>query len=68
MKTVTYSVPAIHCEHCIHTVEMEVGEVPGVKAVKADLDTKNVMVNFDEPATEDKIKQSLNEIDYPVAV
>ncbi|HET9906804.1 MAG TPA: heavy-metal-associated domain-containing protein [Anaerolineales bacterium] len=66
MTTVTYSVPAMHCGHCIHTVEMEVGELQGVQTVKADLPTKKVQITFDTPATEDKIKALLAEIDYPV--
>ena len=33
MTTVTYSVPGIHCMHCTHTIEMEVGELEGVKSV-----------------------------------
>lgn len=66
MTTVTYSVPAIHCGHCIHTVEMEVGELQGVQTVKADLDAKKVQVTFDAPASEEKIKTLLAEIDYPV--
>jgi copper chaperone len=65
MNTVTYSVPAMHCGHCIHTVEMEVGELEGVQAVKADLDTKKVQITFDTPASEEKIKALLAEIDYP---
>ncbi len=66
MTTVTYSVPAMHCGHCIHTVEMEVGELQGVQAVKADLDTKEVQITFDAPASEENIKALLAEIDYPV--
>jgi len=67
MTTVTYSVPAIHCMHCTHTIEMEVGELQGVKSVKADLDTKKVEIAFDDPANEEKIKALLQEIEYPVA-
>ena len=67
MTTVTYSVPAIHCMHCTHTIEMEVGELQGVKSVKADLDTKKVEIAFDTPASEEKIKSLLQEIEYPVA-
>lgn len=67
MKTVTYSVPAIHCNHCLHTIEMEVGEVPGVEAVKADLNDKRVMIRFDDLANEEQIKAVLTEINYPVA-
>jgi copper chaperone len=67
MTTVTYSVPAINCAHCTHTIEMEVGELQGVESVKADLNTKNVTITFGAPASEDKIKALLTEIEYPVA-
>ncbi len=66
MTTVTYSVPAIHCGHCTHTIEMEVGELQGVQSVKADEMTKKVQVTFEAPASEEKIKTLLAEIDYPV--
>ena len=65
MTTVTYTVPAIHCEHCIHTIEMEVGELQGVQTVKADEATKKVVISFDTPADETKIKALLSEINYP---
>ncbi|MBK9007730.1 MAG: copper ion binding protein [Anaerolineae bacterium] len=65
MTTVTYSVPAMHCDHCTHTIEMEVGELQGVQAVKADLNTKKVQITFDTPASEQSIKALLSEIDYP---
>jgi len=66
MTTVTYSVPAIHCAHCTHTIEMEVGELQGVQSVKADMNTKKVEIKFDAPASEEKIKALLAEIEYPV--
>lgn len=65
MTTVTYSVPAMHCDHCTHTIEMEVGELQGVQTVKADLNTKKVQIIFDTPASEQSIKALLSEIDYP---
>ncbi len=65
MTTVTYTIPAIHCGHCTHTIEMEVGELKGVQAVKAEQDTKKVTITFDEPASEEKIKTLLAEINYP---
>lgn len=65
MTTVTYSVPAIHCGHCTHTIEMELGELKGVQSVRAEQDTKKVTVTFDEPASEEKIKTLLAEINYP---
>jgi copper chaperone CopZ len=65
MNIVTYTVPAIHCGHCTHTIEMEVGELQGVQSVQADQGTKKVLITFDAPATEDKIKALLAEINYP---
>lgn len=66
MTTVTYTVPAIHCSHCTHTIEMEVGDLQGVQSVKAEEATKKVVITFDAPADENKIKALLAEIDYPV--
>ena len=65
MTTVTYTVPAISCGHCTHTIENEVGEMQGVQFVKAEIDTKKVVITFDAPASEDKIKALLAEINYP---
>ena len=65
MTTVTYTVPAISCEHCTHTIETEVGELKGVQSVKAAIDTKKVEITFDAPATEQVIKTLLAEIKYP---
>ena len=65
MTTVSYSVPAMHCDHCTHTIEMEVGELQGVQIVKADLGTKKVEITFGSPASEQTIKALLAEINYP---
>jgi copper chaperone len=65
MTTVTYSVPAIHCGHCTHTIETEVGELQGVQSVKADQETRKVQITFETPASEEKIKELLAEINYP---
>ncbi|MEX1247331.1 MAG: heavy-metal-associated domain-containing protein [Anaerolineales bacterium] len=66
MNTVVYNVPKIHCDHCLHTIETELGEIPGVEAVKASLGERKVLVRFDAPATDEKLKATLREIDYPV--
>ena len=65
MTTVTYTVPAISCGHCTHTIETEVGELQGVQSVKAEIDTKKVLITFDTPASEESIKALLAEINYP---
>jgi copper chaperone CopZ len=66
MITLTYNVPAIHCGHCTHTIEMEVGELQGVQSVKADQESRKVVITFDVPASEEKIRTLLAEINYPV--
>lgn len=66
MNTVVYNVPKIHCDHCLHTIETELGELPGVEAVKASLGDKKVMIRFSDPASEEKLKSVLAEIEYPV--
>jgi copper chaperone len=65
MTTVAYNIPAIHCGHCTHTIEMELGELQGVQSVKADQGTKKIQITFEPPASEEKIKALLAEIDYP---
>ncbi len=67
MKTVTYSVPAIHCGHCVQTIETELQELAGVRKVVASLEPKQVTVEYEAPATESQIEALLAEIHYPVA-
>jgi copper chaperone len=67
MTTVTYQIPNISCMHCVHTIKSEVGELTGVKSVDANQETKLVKIEFEPPATEEKIKQLLADINYPAA-
>jgi len=52
--------------HCVHTIKTELGEHEGVKSVEADPATKQVVVDFDAPATPASIESLLAEINYPV--
>ncbi|MCG2785481.1 MAG: heavy-metal-associated domain-containing protein [Anaerolineae bacterium] len=65
MTTIKLSVPNISCGHCVNTIQTEVAELAGIQSVKADAGTKAVEIVFDAPATEDKIKALLAEINYP---
>jgi copper chaperone CopZ len=65
MTTKTFTVPNISCGHCTHTVEMEVGELEGVTSVKAEQESKQVTVEWQDPATWEKIEALLQEINYP---
>lgn len=66
MEKQLLSVPAIHCNHCVHTIEMELGELEGVRHVKADAKDKTVAVEYEAPATLETITGKLAEINYPV--
>lgn len=65
--TVTYTLPAVHCGHCVHTVQSEVGELAGVQSVSVNQDSKEAVITFGAPATEDNIIALLKEIGYPPA-
>ncbi len=65
MNTKTITVPNISCGHCTNTIEMEVGELAGVKHVSAVADTKQVTIEWDSPATWEEIDGTLNEIGFP---
>ncbi|MEJ2708384.1 MAG: heavy-metal-associated domain-containing protein [Anaerolineales bacterium] len=67
MTTVTYSIPNISCNHCTHTIEMEVSDLEGVQNVSAEVESKQATITFEAPASEEKIKALLAEINYPVA-
>ncbi len=65
--TVTYKIPNISCGHCVHTIQSEVSDLDGVKSVTADMMMKEATITFEPPATEEKIKSLLMEINYPIA-
>jgi copper chaperone len=65
MNTLTVKASDISCGHCVHTIQSEVGEVAGVKNVVANEQTKLVTITYDQPATEQQIKELLAEIGYP---
>jgi copper chaperone CopZ len=47
-ETITYEVPAIHCEHCAMSIREEVSEVEGVEQVDVDLASKVVTIRGSE--------------------
>lgn len=65
MQTVTYTIPNISCGHCVHTIKMEVSDLEGVSQVEANMEARQATISFDAPATEEKIKSLLAEINYP---
>ena len=65
MTTLTVNAPAISCAHCVNTIQNEVGELVGVQNVQASEQSKLVTITFDQPATEQAIKELMAEIGYP---
>lgn len=67
MAKQTFSIPNISCGHCVMSIKNELGELAGVKTVEGDPDKKTITVEWDAPVTEDKLKDTLKEINYPAA-
>jgi copper chaperone CopZ len=64
MTTQTFHIPAISCHHCVHTIKTELSEMPGVKDVAGEAASKQVIVTFEPPASEEQIRELLKEINY----
>ena len=47
-KTVTFKVADMHCPSCPRLIQLDLQDLPGVVAANANLDTKLVVVEFDE--------------------
>ena len=65
MESKTFSIPNISCGHCVISIKNELSEIEGVSNVEGDPDLKKVTVEYDAPATLDKIKMTLEDINYP---
>ena len=65
MQTRTFSIPNISCGHCVMTIKREIGELEGIFKVDGNPAAKEITVEWDAPATQEKIKSVLKEIDYP---
>ena len=67
MEKITLSIPNISCGHCVMTIKNELREMEGVIHVEGNEQTKEIKVDWQEPASIEKIKEKLEEINYPVA-
>ena len=67
METKTLSIPNISCGHCVMSIKKELGDVAGVSKVEGDPAGKSITLEWDAPATLEKIKEVLREINYPAA-
>ena len=65
MEKTTLSIPNISCGHCVMSIKNELSEVEGVAGVSGDPEKKEIQVEWDAPASLEKIKAALKEINYP---
>ena len=67
MAQQTFNIPNISCGHCVAAIKNELREMPGVRSVEGTPENKTVVVDWDAPASEDAIRDKLQEINYPAA-
>lgn len=67
METKTYSIPNISCNHCVKTINTTIQALDGVDYAEADLATKSLTVDFDSPASDELIRETLASVNYPAA-
>jgi copper chaperone len=68
MDTITYSAPAISCEHCQHAIERAIGALPGVRSVQVTIPARTVQVHYDRAiVSTSQLESALEEEGYPVA-
>jgi len=65
METKTFSVPNISCGHCVMAIKNELNEMKGISKVEGDPEKKQITVAWELPATLTKIRETLQEINYP---
>ena len=66
MPEITYTVPAMSCEHCVGAVAGELRAVPGVVSVDVDLTTKLVSVRGDD-LDDAALRAAIEEAGYEAA-
>ncbi len=65
-ETITYTVPAIHCDHCAASIKEEVGEVAGVESVGVDLGSKVVTIQGQQ-LSDEALRAAIQEAGYEAA-
>jgi copper chaperone CopZ len=67
MEKETFSIPNISCGHCVMSIKNELNELEGVRSVEGNVENKSIAVEWDSPATLEKIRNTLKEINYPAS-
>jgi copper chaperone CopZ len=67
MEEKSVEIPAIKSGHCVLTITREVSPLEGVEEVAPSADGKKMTFRWKPPATWEKIRAKLVEIDFPPA-
>jgi copper chaperone len=67
MPKQTFTVLNISCDHCVMTIKNELSELKGVVSVEGDAKNKSITVEWGDPSTLEKIRDTLKEINYPAS-
>jgi copper chaperone len=67
MENQTFTVENISCGHCVTTIKNELSEISGVQSVSGKPEKKTITVQWEAPATIEKIRETLKDINYPAS-
>ena len=67
MEKETFSIPNISCGHCVMSIKNELIDLEGVSSVEGNAENKSIAVEWNSPATLEKIRDTLKEINYPAS-
>lgn len=67
MKKHTFTIPNISCGHCVAAIQNELKLLDGILKVEGNPGDKQILVEFESPATVEGLKKTLAEINYPAA-
>ncbi len=65
LKVQKFKVDNIGCDGCVTTIKRTLDNMPGVKAFSGSTNDKMITVEYELPATQDLIVETLTAIDYP---
>jgi copper chaperone CopZ len=51
--------------HCVNTIKIAISSLEGVDFVDANMPRKELLVEYDAPASDEIIRQKLESIGYP---
>jgi len=66
MKQITLKSNDINCDACAASIKNTVGKVEGVESVEVDVAGQTARVTFDEPATEEQIRDSMADAGFDI--